>query len=100
MPVHMVMGNHDYEVDCGSSSTYDRAFSEERFKEFLGTPPYQSVDYGGWKFMLVNSQRGITFDAAHPKCGTELASLGTEQMQWATQQLAEGKPTVVMSHYM
>jgi hypothetical protein len=100
MPVYLVMGNHDYEVDCGSSSTYDRAFSEARFQELLGTPPYQAVDHGGWKFMLVNSQRGPTFDVADPRCATESASVGAEQMAWAEAQLAEGKPTVVMSHYM
>lgn len=100
MPVYMVMGNHDYEVDCGSSDTYDRQFSEDRFKEFLGQPPYQAIDFGGWKFMMINSQRGTTFDAAGAHCDTETASVGPEQMTWAAAQLAEGKPTLVMSHYM
>ncbi len=100
MPVYMVMGNHDYEVDCGVSTSYDRAFSEARFQELLGTPPYQSVDKGGWKFMLVNSQRGVTFDAQSPQCETDGASVGTEQMAWAEGELAQNKPTIVMSHYM
>jgi 3',5'-cyclic AMP phosphodiesterase CpdA len=100
MPVYMVMGNHDYEVDCGSSATFDRAFSEARFQEFFGMPPYQAVDYHGWKFLLVNSQRGPTFDVNDPRCSTEYASVGDEQMAWAQAQLDEGRPTVVMSHYM
>jgi 3',5'-cyclic-AMP phosphodiesterase len=100
MPVYLAMGNHDYEVDCGSSATFDRSFSEARFGELLGQPPYQAVDHAGWKFLVVNSQRGATFDVTHPNCNTGFASVGAEQMAWAETQLAEGKPTVVMSHYM
>jgi predicted MPP superfamily phosphohydrolase len=101
MPVYMTMGNHDYSVDCNDvAGSYDRQFSEDRFKEFLGAPPYQSVDYHGWKFVLINSQRGATFDVTSPNCQTEYASLGDEQMAWAVAQLGEKKPTIVMSHMM
>ncbi len=101
MPVYLAMGNHDYEIDCNSTPIYDRAFSEARFQELLGQPPFQAVDYGGWKFMLVNSQRGSTFDVHDSQyCRTQFASVGTEQMEWAEQQLSENKPTFVMSHFM
>jgi hypothetical protein len=100
MPVYMVMGNHDYELDCATSTSYTREFSEARFKEFFGQDPWSAVDYGGWKFLLVNSQRGPTFDVNGTDCRTEFASVGTEQMNWADQQLGEGKPSVVMSHFM
>src|SRR5262249_49670179 len=44
--------------------------------------------------------RGPTFDASGAHCDTEAASVGKEQITWAEAQLAENKPTVVMSHYM
>jgi 3',5'-cyclic AMP phosphodiesterase CpdA len=100
MPVYMVMGNHDYELDCGRANSFDRSFSEARFQEFFGMPPWQAVDHKGWKFMLVNSQRGASFDINDPKCNTTFASIGADQMAWAESQLSEGKPTVVMSHFM
>ena len=100
MPVYLAMGNHDYEIDCGSSDTFDPAFSEARFKELLDTPPFQAVDYHGWKFLLTNSQRGTTFDVNGGHCRTEDASVGKEQMDWASAQLDEGKPTVILSHFM
>jgi hypothetical protein len=100
MPVYMAMGNHDYEVDCGSSASYDRSFSEDRFKEFFRADPYTAVDYGGWKFILANSQAGDTFDPMGPKCDQDYGSVGATQMGWIEGQLNEGKPTVVMTHYM
>lgn len=102
MPVYLAMGNHDYSVDCGNpTDSFDRQFSEDRFMEFFNTAPYQAVDYHGWKFLLLNSQRGDTYDVTKPDhCRDGFASLGDEQMAWATQQLGEGKPTVVMSHMM
>lgn len=100
MPVHLVMGNHDYELGCADPGSFDRAFSEARFQELLGQPPYQAIDHGGWKFLLVNSQRGRTFERGDPACDTTYASVGDEQMAWAEAQLAEGRPTIVMSHYM
>jgi predicted MPP superfamily phosphohydrolase len=100
MPVYLAMGNHDYEVNCASSDSFDRSFSEARFHELLATPPFQAVDYRGWKFLLTNSQRGPTFDVNDMRCRTEDASVGDEQMQWAAAQLDEGKPTVIVSHFM
>ena len=99
MPVYMTMGNHDYEVDCGDTTdSYDRQFSEDRFMEFFGQPPYQAIDYHGWKFVLIDSQRGDTFDITSPHCNTGWASMGDTQMAWATAQLQENKPTFIMSH--
>ncbi len=100
MPVYMAMGNHDYEVDCGSSASYDRSFSEDRFQEFFHEKPYSAVDYGGWKFILANSQAGDTFDPMGPNCNTNDGSVGATQMKWLDDQLNEGKPTVIMAHYM
>jgi hypothetical protein len=100
MPVYMAMGNHDYGGNCGSAAGVTRAFSEARFKEFFGQDPYSAVDYGGWKFILANSEAGDTFDPQSPKCDSDFGSVGATQMKWVEQQLKQGKPTVVMSHYM
>ncbi len=100
MPVHIVLGNHDYEIDCGKAGSYPRELTHQLFQEFLGTPPYQAVDLGGFKFLLTNGQLGTTWEAMGPGCATSTASLGREQMEWLTAQLAQKKPTVVLSHYM
>jgi predicted MPP superfamily phosphohydrolase len=100
MPVYMAMGNHDYGSNCGSAAGVTRAFSEDRFKEFFNQDPYSAVDYGGWKFILGNSEAGDTFDPQSPNCNSDYGSVGATQMKWVEQQLKEGKPTVVMTHYM
>jgi predicted phosphodiesterase len=101
MPVYPVWGNHDYGVDCdGGEATYPRELTHGIFQEVLGAPPYQAVELGGFKFLLTNGQLGATWDADSPYCDTSLASYGEEQLGWIAAQLAEGKPTVVMSHYM
>jgi 3',5'-cyclic AMP phosphodiesterase CpdA len=99
MPVHVVMGNHDYEMGCGDE-TYPKALSEELFRHFFGVEPYYAVEVGGVRFYMLNGQQGRTWDPAGLQCNTEFASYGAAQLAWLDKELADGKPAVVMSHYM
>lgn len=102
MPIHLVWGNHDYHVECdaGDPGHYSREFGHELFMEFFEQPPYQAVDHGGWKFVLTNGQLGPSWTPGSPDCATSIASYGREQLSWIDDQLSEGKPTILMSHYM
>jgi 3',5'-cyclic AMP phosphodiesterase CpdA len=99
MPVHVLMGNHDYENGCDGSG-YPRELSEELFRRFFGAPKYYAVEYGGYRFYLLNGQQGRTWQQGHADCGNGQASFGPEQLRWLDGQLADGRPSVVMSHYM
>lgn len=99
MPVHVLMGNHDYEVRCDGES-YPRALSEALFRRFFGAEPYYEVSYGGVSLYLLNGQQGATWDAESEGCDTERASFGEAQLAWLDDALSDGKPAVVMSHYM
>jgi predicted MPP superfamily phosphohydrolase len=100
MPVHILWGNHDYEVACGGGEGHhSRSFSHSLFSHFFGANPYGSVDAGGWRFVLLNSQLGPTWDASSAQCATNMGSYGVDQLAWLDEQLAEGKPSIVMSHH-
>lgn len=99
MPVYPLMGNHDYEMGCGGE-TYPRALSEELFRRFFGAEPYYAIELAGVKLYFLNGQRGPTWDPASPDCDTFYASFGAEQLAWLDAELDDGKPAIVMSHYM
>lgn len=99
MPVHLVWGNHDYEVKCGGGG-FDQAFAHQVFAEVLDEVPYQSIDHKGWRFVLANSQLGPTWTPGDPLCDTGLASYGRAQLDWIDEQLSAGMPTIAMAHYM
>jgi len=101
MPVHVLMGNHDYETGCGNApDDYPKALSEDLFRRFFDAEPYYAVEVGGTKFYLLNGQQGRTWDPEDPACDSDLASFGAAQLDWLDTELADGKPAVVMSHYM
>ncbi len=100
MPVHVLMGNHDYEVNCDGGESYDRALSEALFREFFGAEPYYEVTYGGVRLYLLNGQQGATWDVNSPACDTGRASFGATQLDWLDRGLSDGRPSIVMSHYM
>lgn len=98
-PVHILWGNHDYEVSCGDAESFDRSFSHSLFERYFQAPPYTAVDAGGWRFVLLNSQLGPTWDSTDERCETSLGSFGQEQLAWLDEQLAEGLPTLVLTHH-
>lgn len=84
--VYPVWGNHDYELD----DEYGTDFAHQLFEEFFDHKPYYSLDHEGWKFILANGQLGSKGNGSY----------GAAQLAWIDEQLAEGKPTMLFTHYM
>jgi len=100
VPLHILWGNHDYEVHCGGGDHhYSRALSHQLFADFFGAETHGSIDAGGWRFLLLNSQLGPTWDIESPLCDTGMGSFGEEQLAWLDEQLGDGLPSIVMSHH-
>lgn len=101
MPVHVLMGNHDYETGCGDEpDDYPKQLSEDLFRHFFGAEPWYAVEVGGMKVYMLNGQQGRTWDASSPDCDDEVPSFGAAQLGWLDDELSDGKPAIVMSHYM
>lgn len=99
-PLHTVWGNHDYEVRCGGGDGHhSRSFTHGLFERFFDAPTTDSFVDGGWRFVLLNSQLGPTWDASSDRCNTSMGSYGEAQLAWLDEELAAGEPTVVMSHH-
>ncbi len=100
MPVHILWGNHDYEVQCGGGDHhYSRDFSHGLFSTFFDAEPTSLVEASGWRFVLLNSQLGPTWDADDPACDTSLGSFGAEQLAWLDEVLSAGLPSMVLTHH-
>ena len=99
MPYHLAWGNHDYDVRCDGADHVKRELTHQLMREHFDTDPYHTVDHGGWRFVLANSQLGKTWDELDPACETAMGSFGAEQLAWIDAQLADGLPTIVMSHH-
>ncbi|KAL4422745.1 hypothetical protein ABPG75_008942 [Micractinium tetrahymenae] len=95
-----VWGNHDNMITCGDPSlTPSKALTAQVYKRFFNAKPYDSRDLGGWKVVALNAMYGATWDPASERCNPVLSSYGGEQLRWLEGQLAEGKPTIVMTHF-
>ena len=99
-PVHILWGNHDYEVDCNlGPNHHDRELSHQLFETFFQMPTHGVVEAGSWKFIMLNSQLGPTWDPNSEKCDTELGSYGEEQLTWLDNLLSDDRPAIVMTHH-
>jgi len=93
-PVHVGLGNHDY--DIGDIS---REFTHELFLEKLGIDPYYAVEHRGWKFIHVNNFLGDTMDPTSDVYNRSIGSLGETQMLWLEAELQSGLPTIIFHHF-
>ena len=100
MPLHPVWGNHDYAGSCTEGQGHERSFSEQIFEAFWDDDPWFSLESGGWKFISGNSMQGASWTPGHERCDKGMASYGEEQLQFIDQELSEGMPTVMLTHYM
>lgn len=94
IPIHLAWGNHDYEVPEVSAE-----FSHTLFRELFAQEPYQAITHRGFRFLVMNSQLGATWDPSDPAYARGTGSFGKTQLQWASDQLAEGIPTFLMFHH-
>ncbi len=94
MPVHLTLGNHDYDVPA-----IPRELTHELFQEKLGAVPYHAVDHRGWKFILLNNFLGDTFDTASASYDSSTGSFGLAQLEWLEGELQKGLPTFVFLHF-
>ena len=94
-----VFGNHDYHYRCDGSG-HSKQLSHELFKHYFQVEPYYALKHKGFRFLVVNSQLGSTWNADSELCDTSLGSYGSAQLSWIEEQLDFGEPTFVLGHHM
>ncbi|KAL4448928.1 hypothetical protein ABPG77_007645 [Micractinium sp. CCAP 211/92] len=95
-----VWGNHDNMVACGNpSQSPSKALTAQLYKAFFGARPYDSRDLGSWKIIALNAMHGATWDPNSQHCNPVLSSYGEDQLRWLDKQLAEGKPSLILTHF-
>ncbi|PSC72992.1 metallophosphoesterase [Micractinium conductrix] len=102
MPRLYAWGNHDSLTKCGQpAASAGRALLARVYRHYFGGAAklYSSVNLGPWKVVSLNSMLGPTWDPTSEHCNTLLSSYGEEQLRWLDGQLAEGRPTVVVTHF-
>lgn len=94
MPVHVGLGNHDYDI-----GTVPRDFTHDLFREKLGVEPYYTVEHGGFAFVHLNNFLGKTCDPSHADYNPDMGSFGTTQLDWLEAELLKGRPTFLFLHF-
>ncbi len=94
MPVHVALGNHDYDVPKVS-----REMSHRLHKEKLKIDPYYSVTHKGYKFIVLNNFLGATWDQTHKDYQKSVGSYGETQLNWLEAELKQKMPTFIFQHY-
>jgi len=95
VPVYQALGNHD--MDNGPIPLRDLA--HQLFQEHFGVPPYYAVDLGTWKFLVLSNFEGPTHDPEDPAFDPDSGSLGAEQLAWMEEQVKDGRPVILMTHF-
>jgi len=76
-----------------------REMTAQLIKDHYNVDPYYAVDHKGWRFLFGNSMLGPTWDDTSHACDTGFGSYGAQQLAWVDQQLADGLPTIFLSHH-
>ncbi len=100
LPVHIVMGNHDYYLTDGSLDnglTDDPSARELLYQQLLGMPaPFYAFEEQGVRFLALNSmQQDERVDWSPETCG----SFGEDQLAWLEEQLTDGTPCFLFFHH-
>ena len=93
-PVHLALGNHDYGLPHLSREETHWLFAQK-----LKTRPYSSLDYRGWKFIVLNNFLGASWDVRGAAYDQGVGTLGREQLEWLEAELSQRLPTIVLVHY-
>ncbi|MDY0001430.1 MAG: metallophosphoesterase [Polyangia bacterium] len=94
MPVHIGLGNHDYDI-----GDLPREFTHELFREKFDVAPYYAVEHGGFAFLHLDNFLGKTCETGHADYNPDMGSLGATQLDWLEAELARGRPTFVFLHF-
>ncbi len=94
VPVYTALGNHDYKI--GPNVDSDGPFSKDQieFAESLWQTkgdiyPYFSLDYNGWKFIILNSMRGRYRER----------NFEPQQIEWLSGELQTQMPSILFFHH-
>jgi 3',5'-cyclic AMP phosphodiesterase CpdA len=94
IPAFTALGNHDYKI--GSYKDSDDPFSLEEIQQAEqiwqtkgSVYPYYSIDYNGWKFIVLNTMRGTYVQR----------NFDPGQLDWLKQELAQNIPAVLFFHH-
>jgi metallophosphoesterase superfamily enzyme len=94
VPVHLVLGNHDYKI--GRDRDSDTYFPEIEILEMeriwhaeAGIRPYYSKEYEGWNFIFLNSMRGRYLHR----------NFDDHQLHWLETELIKNKPSIIFFHH-
>jgi predicted MPP superfamily phosphohydrolase len=93
-PVYPAIGNHDQDI-----GRLPQQMTEQLFMEHFGVEPYYAVDLGTWKFIVMNNFKGPTQDPESPDYDLQAGSFGQVQLDWLEDQLADGRPAILMTHF-
>lgn len=94
VPVHLVLGNHDYKIgrDRDSDTYFPEAeilYMEKIWNSQAHIKPYYSREYEGWNLIFLNSMRGRFLHR----------NFDEEQIIWLEDQLKKRKPSVLFFHH-
>lgn len=107
IPYYALLGNHDYQK--GYDTDFHEGIMTENpekieavWKKVLGINPYYSFMSNGYRFILLNSNRGSAKDSVCMNCRNESYCSGSfdeEQMDWLENELKTGTPSLLFFHH-
>jgi len=99
MPLHLVMGNHDYYTggEIVHRLTDRKREREQLYMDRLGMPgPYHAFEHQGVTFCCLNSMQNDPAVEWNPNA---VGCLGPEQVAWLGDRLASGRPAFLFHHH-
>jgi DNA repair exonuclease SbcCD nuclease subunit len=104
---YIALGNHDYRLNSADDTDVQHTLEWLQYRESIwsaapdpwsvppGVPKYESFDYNGWRFFILNSYRGNYISASR--------HFDAEELNWLSSQLAsaqqQGKLVTIFMHH-